>query len=189
MDEKVRLLLIDIIKLLNKHGPDSFLSLSKTISDGLFLSNLELILTEIAKSDKDFSIVGKRQQTTKYNIRKQLLELTQKQPEKGQILVDFYNGLTDKKYLRNLRDIREFADELKLPAVKATSRDRALGPLMRGLMNLQLSELKPALMEIYEVDSENNDRSLAGWSKLILNGPRHPQHDKQYSPSSAPESD
>lgn len=189
MDEKVRLLLIDIIKLLNKHGPDSFLSLSKTISDGLFLSNLEVILTETAKCGKDSSIVGKKQQTTKYNIRKQLQELTQKQPEKGQILVDFYKGLTDKKYLRNLRNIREFADELKLPIVKATSRERALGPLMRDLMNLPVSDLKVIFKEINEVDSENNDRSLAGWSKLILRGPRHPQANKPYSPSNAPESE
>lgn len=189
MDEKTRLLLIDIIELLHKHGSESFLSLSKTISDGRFLSNLELILTETAKCGKGSSIVGKKQQTTKYNIRKQLLELTQKQPEKGQILVDFYNGLNDKKYLQSLRDIREFADELKLPTVKATSRERAVGPLMRDLMNLPVSDLKVVFKEINEFDSKNNDRSLAGWSKLILHGPGHPQNNKQYGPSNAPESE
>ena len=175
MDEKARLLLNDIIKLLHKHGPESFLSLSKTISDVRFLGNLESILTEIADCDKVSRIVGKKQQTSRNNIRKRLQELIQEQPEKGQILVDFYNGLTDKKYLQNLREIREFADELNLPTVKATSRDRALGPLMRDLMNLPVGDLKVVFRQINEVDSENSDRSLAGWSELILHGTRHPQ--------------
>ncbi|MDE2845221.1 MAG: hypothetical protein OXO51_00785 [Gemmatimonadota bacterium] len=189
MDEKARVLLIDIIKLLHKHGPDSFLSLSKTISDVRFLGNLESILTETAKCGEVSSIAGKKQQTTRNNIQKQLKELIQKQPVKGQILVDFYNGLTEKKYLRNLRDIREFADLLNLPKVNATSRDRALGPLMRDLMNLSVGDLKVVFREINEVDSENSDRSLAGWSELILHGTKHPQGNKQYRPSNAPDSD
>ena len=186
MDEKAKFLLTDIIKLLLKHGPESFSNLSKTISDGRFVKELESILAETARSGKVLSSQSKKQQTKK-PIRKQLFELTKKQPEKGQILLGFYDGLNAKRYLQNLRQIREFAIELKLPTIKATSRDRALGPLIRGLMKLSVSDLRVICKEMNEEKNQNDDRSLAGWSKLILHGPGYQQSTGQDSPSNASE--
>ena len=187
MDEKAQSLLTDIVKLLHKHGPEAFSSLSKTVSEGEFLRNLESILAEAAKGGERAGIKNKNSQSKK-SLRRQLLELTKEQPEKGQLLIDFHDGLSAKRYLPKLRDVRNFVVELDLPEIKATSRANAVGPLVRALCELPLEELKSIFTEIRRVEHIGDDRSLAGWSNLILRGPRHLQSTGQEDPSNSSES-
>lgn len=167
MDEKAQLLLADIVKLLRKHGPMAFSCLSEAIERGEFLRHVEVILAEGAKGGEKAGI-KKGTSRVRKSIRGEISELCKKQPEKGQLLIDFYDGLIAKRYLPHLRDLRHFAAEFDLPEITATSRARAVAPLIRELCKIPVRDLEDIFTTISRVEQSSEDRSLAGWSELIL---------------------
>ena len=159
-------LLIDIAKLLKKHGAEAFSNLSIELRSDLFRENLTDLLDTTAKVGiaKDLDRPQNRQPIFS---RKSLSLLSQKEPEKAQLLQIFYDSLNAKSVLPTLKDIQMFAIELGLPDIKANGRKKATPSLMRALMTVPLEDLKKKLLPLMS-NLNYNDRSLEGWSNLII---------------------
>lgn len=172
MNEKAQALLYDIVKLLRKHGPDAFEALFQTITSGEFFRSLERILDETARAGKKARIEREPSRSKKHaarSVRTVLQDLTEQQPEKGRLLIDLYESLVAGRYLPKLRDIRNFAADVGLPPVKATSRAKAIDSLVRDLGDVPAEKLESVLSRAKRVEVAD-DRSLAGWSNVILQG-------------------
>jgi hypothetical protein len=172
MNEKAQALLYDIVKLLRKHGPDAFEVLFQTITSGEFFRNLARILDETARAGKQASVEREPSRSKKHagrSVRAVLQDLAEQQPEKGRLLSDLYDSLAAGRFLPKLRDIRNFATDFGLPPVKATSRAKAIDSLVRDLSDVPAEKLEPVLSRARRVE-ETDDRSLAGWSNIILQG-------------------
>jgi hypothetical protein len=105
------------------------------------------------------------------DFRSSLVTVGKTEPEKSDLLVKFYDGLTAKTVLPTLRDIQAFVSDMGLPPLKATARDKAIVPLTKALLPLSLEVLKARLAEVKSV-SNQDDRSLEGWSNIILDKER-----------------
>lgn len=172
MNDKPELeLLIDIAKLLKKYGPETFEILAERLSNPDFSESLVSILAKTAKANKTLT-TSKTSTSTKRSrrrdFRSSLMELGKTDPEKSELLLKFYTKLIAKSVLPTLRDIRSFASDRSPQSIKAMSRDKAIIPLIKILLPKPLDELKDLLSEITPV-SELDDRSLEGWSNIILN--------------------
>jgi hypothetical protein len=170
MNENAQALLYDIAKLLRKHGPAAFEALHQTITSGEFLRSLERILDETAKVGKQVGIDRKHGRPKGHigrSVRTLLLDLAEQQAEKGRLLIDFYDSLVAGRYLPKLRDIRDFAADAGLPPVKATSRAKAIDLLVHALGDVPMEKLASVLSRAKRVEVID-DRSLAGWSNVIL---------------------
>ena len=167
-------LLRDIAKLLKKYGPDTFERLSEKLSSPDFSERLAALLVTTAKTGRTAQITEphkvERQQTQR-DFRSSLIALEQTDPNRATLLIKFYDGLTGKTYLPTLRDIQAFVSDLGLPPLKATSRDKAIVPLIKVLLPLGLEDLQSRLSAVKPVPT-NDDRSLEGWSNIILDKER-----------------
>lgn len=167
-------LLIDIAKLLKKYGPDTFESLAQNLSSPKFSELLGSILLAAAKATRKVQTKKAGTIETKRgsgSFRSSLIALEKKDHNKAELLVKFYDDLMSKAILPTLRDIQAFASDNGLPAVKATARDKAIVPFIKALLPLHFDELKSRLLKIRPVSSKD-DRSLEGWSNIILDKER-----------------
>ena len=174
MSNKTELeLLIEIAKLLKKYGPDTFEKLAENLSSPEFLERLISILSTTARTarlvKKDTQPSERKQ--TPIDVRSSLVALAKTEPEKSDLLIKFYDGLTAKAFLPTLRDIQSFVSDMGLPSVKATARDKAIVPFVKSFLPLSIEEIKAKLGRIKPVSSAN-DRSLEGWSNIILDKER-----------------
>ena len=103
------------------------------------------------------------------SVKAFLQALTEQQPEKGRLLLDFYDNLVTGRYLPRLQDIRDFTADFGLPPVKAASRAKAIDALVRDLGEVPTENLESVLSRARQLEVAD-DRSLAGWSNIILQG-------------------
>ena len=163
-------LLTDITRLLKKYGVETFEGLAQMLSSPDFSALLSTILSGVARTSRIAGAgpgIKKKREQSRGDFRSSLVALGESEPKKSELLVQFYDGLKAKAYLPTLRDLRGFAADAGLPTLKATTRDNAIGPLVRGLVPLGLSELE-AMLSTMRPASDRTDRSLEGWSNIIL---------------------
>ncbi|MDH5687922.1 MAG: hypothetical protein OEZ48_08685 [Candidatus Bathyarchaeota archaeon] len=160
-------LLVDIAKLLRKYGSEPFESLAELLSSPEMTQRLSHILTQVTKIANTIPETQKRTRTKRRpSIPKSLLTLEGTEPEKYQLLMKFYDDLTAKTVLPSLTDIKEFAAQCGLPEVRAKSRSKAISPLISSLVKSLNEELIAKIQSISRY--QTGDRSLEGWSKIIL---------------------
>ncbi len=175
MSEKKELeLLIDIAKLLKKYGPETFESLAKNLILPDFSERLASVLSRAAKiaesvPSKELKAVKKK--TPKKDFRSSLVELDKTDPEKSGLLLSFYDNMIEKKFLPTLRNIHTFLSDMGFQPPKAKSREKAIVPLVKMLSTLSIDELIECLNDVKAV-SRQDDRSLEGWSNIILDKQR-----------------
>lgn len=163
-------LLIEIAKLLNKYGTETFDSLANYLSLPESSERLVSILSQsarayyIAENEKNQKVVGNLRPR---NFRSSLIELEKTDPEKSALLVEFYDSLIANNLLPTMQSIRAFASDMGLQPIKATSRNKAIIPLVKALMPLPVKKFKKKLDAMKPV-STKNDRSLEGWASIIL---------------------
>ena len=160
-------LLVDLAKLLKKYGPEPFESLAVSISSPEMTQHLSVILTQTAKIGR--SIPKTKRETgpkEKPPVPRSLATLESVEQEKYQLLMSFYSDLIAKKVLPSLRDVKEFAIDCGLPEVRAKSRQKAISPLIGSLVKLPNGQLIAKIQSLKKYDL--GDRSLEGWSDLIL---------------------
>lgn len=170
-------LLVDLAKLLKKYGPEPFESLAESISSPGIAQHLSGILTQVAKTGRTIPKT-RREKGLKQepSIPKSLITLESVEPERYQLLMNFYTNLTAKAVLPSLRDIKEFATDSGLPEVRAKSRQKAISPLISSLVKFPNEELIAKIQSAKRYDT--SDRSLEGWTNIILNKQRR-LHEKQ----------
>jgi hypothetical protein len=174
MSDKPELaLLIEIAKLLKKYGPETFEKLAENLSSAEFSQRLTSVLFTTARTarsaKKDF--LPAEAKLTPRDFRSSLVALGKTESEKSELLIKFYDGLSAKVLLPTLREIQSFASDMGLPSLKATARDKALVPFVKSFLPLSIEEIRTKLARIQPVSSAN-DRSLEGWSNIILDKER-----------------
>ncbi|MEH2086248.1 hypothetical protein [Nostoc sp.] len=100
-----------------------------------------------------------------------LKELEKTDPEKSALLVNLYHSLINRTLLPTLQDIRNFTSDTGLSTIKATSRNKAIIPLVKDLLSLNIEELKTKLDALMPVLPQN-DRSFEAWANIILDKER-----------------
>ena len=172
-------LLIEIAKLFGKYGPETFESLSEKLSTPEFSERLSSVLSVVAKKGRTVrpqETELTEQTRSPKDFRSSLVAAKKTDPEKSELLVNFYDGLTAKTFLPTLRDIQAFVSDTGSPPLKASTRDKAIIPLVKVLLPLPLEELKTRLSVVKSVPSQD-DRSLEGWSNIILDKGRRTKQD------------
>ena len=171
-------LLADVARLLAKYGPEPFEELAGHFRDERFLNDLLVLLETSAhagrRSTRPLGRKRKDQRESK-GLGKLLKQCEAEDPDKARALEKVYESLMSKRLLPTLRQIRDFAKDNGLPPIKATSRDKAIIPLVRGMVSMPFERI----VSVLERDShfeEKGDRTLEGWTNVILSrhgrGPR-----------------
>jgi hypothetical protein len=164
-------LLADIAGLLKKYGPEAFEHLAERLSSPELLERLVSILRTSAKAAGTANI-GKQPRKKKQSsadFRASLMLLEDK--EKAELLVRFYDGLMAKTILPTLRDLQSFVSDAGLSPLKAKIREKAVIQVVKNLRSISLEELQSAISTVRQ-ESFQDDRSLEGWSNIILNKKR-----------------
>ena len=163
-------LLIDIAKLLDKHGVESFERLADSLSSP---ENIQILVDFLRKTSTvgqeiGFERSGKGKQQTPRSAKAELENIKIEDPEKYEVLCSFYGALQSKSVLPTLREIRYFAEDGGLPPVKANAREKAISPLIKSMIPLDISEIN-SLTEPLRFSRSESFNDLAGWSDIILN--------------------
>jgi hypothetical protein len=165
-------LLVEIAKLLKRYGPETFEGLAQGLSTPEFSERLVSVLIMTAKTGrtarpKEREIEVTRRRPNVRDFRSSLVDLGKSEPEKSDLLIRFYDELSAKAVLPTMRDIQGFASDMGLPSLNATARSKAIIPLVKALLPLPLEDLRARLMTVKRVQNQD-DRSLEGWGKIIL---------------------
>ncbi len=167
-DQQDSKLLADLVKLMIKHGPDTFESLSKKLSSPEFTQNLSNTLLNLSKNRGNIQLNKKNVQSkTSMNIPRALIVFKDKDSEKYELLNRFYNKLVMNELLPSLGEIREFVSDLGLKEIKEKSRQKAVNSLINLLAELPNEQIKLKISSLRKYSG--GDRSLQGWSDIILN--------------------
>jgi hypothetical protein len=167
-------LLEDIARLLRKHGPRTFSDLSALLQDPIKIQELTIILETGAsvgrkvRASKTGAPHPQLGQTPFERIDNLISRIRTTDPERARVLSNFYEDLTAKRVLPALREVREFARENRLAGVGAGSREKAIGPLIRGLSSVPSDLLKSIIERAHVVGDRTDDRSLERWAEVIL---------------------
>lgn len=180
-DDKKYDLLLDLAKLIKKYGVGPFNDLSADLSSPFFKNNFSELLFKIAKTAEETgfkeSKPAKRKQVPR-SFRSRLLKIQEEQPEKGKLLLKLFDDLSLKKFLPTLRDIRNFIADNGLQPLNVKSRKNAIIPFVKQLITLETSDIEKIITDIRPF-TESDDRSLGGWSDIILkNKPKNSEEQK-----------
>lgn len=168
--EKKYDLLADIAKLIKKYGADTFFNLAEEVSSSLFKERFAEILLKAGKASEEIGFKKPKKGIvpgSQRSFRSQLLNLKETQPKKAELILSFHDELTAKRSLPTLRDIKNFITDNGLQPLNAKSRKNAIIPLLRQLLKLDDQYIVKITSNI-PIITENDDRSLAGWSDIIL---------------------
>jgi len=164
-------LLRELAELLRRYGPETFEKLATEISSPHFSKMLGSMLSSVAMAGRHAQISRSEQKKSRRKLEggipSILVQLRTTEPEKSTLLARFYDSLSAKAVLPTLREIQEFAADAGLPRLKATAREKAITPLLKGLMSLPVKEMRDRLALLKPVSKED-DRSLEGWTNIIL---------------------
>lgn len=171
-------LLVDIARLLAKHGPEPFEVLAQRLKDGRLLNDLVALLEVSAhagrRSTRPLVARGKDQRESK-GLGELLKQCEAENPDKARALRQLHERLTSRTLLPTLRHIRDFAHDNGLPLITSKSRDKAIIPLVRAMVAMPVERIVSLLERSSELE-EKGGRTLEGWTGVILGkrdrGPR-----------------
>jgi hypothetical protein len=170
IDKRELDLLVDIARLVKKYGPDAFEALAKSVASPEFSDRLSSILTSMSNAYRAQRQNGGHRKQTK-DSRSFLVELSKSDPDRGRPLLEFYDRLAAKSVLPALKELKDFASDVGLTHVTAANRNRAIAELVTEMSRLPAQELQEKLAALKCVPVRD-DRSLEGWSKIILGDAR-----------------
>ncbi len=163
-------LLSDIAQLLIKHGPNSFEGLAQLLREDRFLDDLVALLNASAKAGRRSKrpLGPKQIQAERSRGLNALLKHCESEsPDKARALDHLYKKLVSKTVLPTLRDIRNFTEDNGMPPIIATSRQKAILPLLRSIVSAPPERIT-SLLETALSNEEKGERTLEGWTGLIL---------------------
>ncbi|HML02900.1 MAG TPA: hypothetical protein VK487_05950 [Candidatus Bathyarchaeia archaeon] len=161
IDEKEYDLMLDLAKLLRKHGPQVFESLAGTLSSPEFVEKFTAILMGTAR-------IGRAHVSNRSPLVRELNRLKEVEPKKYEIIKSFMAEFAAGQILPSLKDVNRFVAENGLPEIKATSRSRSISQLVHSLLKLPSEQLGKILAGL--VKGRRSDSSLSEWSEIITKG-------------------
>ncbi|MDO8612368.1 MAG: hypothetical protein Q7R32_06040 [Dehalococcoidia bacterium] len=165
-------LLVELARLLRKYGPEPFESLSASLASPEYSQTLARLLADVARVGRKAGTKARPSGAERRGepTRKFLESIRPTHPEKYDVLSALHEDLADGTVLPSVRDMRQFAEELRLPELRATSRQRAIGQLIRSLSSLSAEEIRHRAQRLPR--SRLGESGLKGWSDIILQGKR-----------------
>jgi hypothetical protein len=160
-------LLADIAKLLKKYGAEVFEQLARILAAPETTARLASILSGVVKEARGLKNGGAGPRTSGSGIRSLLIKLAEAEPSKSSLLLALYDDLKAKRILPTLRDFRAFAISNSLPLIQAAKRANAVECLMDALILLPQERVE-SLTKSLRAGAHQDDRSLAGWTRIIL---------------------
>lgn len=169
-------LLRDLAHLVRKYGPTVFSDLAGFLRNPETVAELVTILEAAETAGRKSRVTASRAapirgKGARGNLQHLLSDLEKDEPEKAQVLSGLYESLAAKRALLTLRELRSFARDYGLKAVSATSRDKAISPLLRDLAARPIEDIRSILGHISTVDTAG-DRTLEAWTDVILSKQR-----------------
>ena len=177
MTESRQLVLLkDLAQLIKKHGPTTFADLAAFLRNPQGIDQLVRILEDASAAGAKACISQPRSQRAAsadndQSIQRFISVLEKESPEKGKIISNLYVPLQSKRALGSLRELRSFATDNGLRPVAAKSREKAIGPFLRDLASRPIDDMRSIVQRI-RVFENISDRSLEGWTDVILNKQR-----------------
>ncbi len=162
-------LLEEIARLLTKYGPETFAALAKELSSPAFSEQLATVLAAVAEAGRQ----AQSQQTHRpeapsgaAKLRSLLIDLEKSEPEKARLLLGFHDDLMGKRLLPAVRDLQVFTVGIDPASPPPTGRKKLVESLIRQLLPMPAEKVRAIIASVQLMSPE--DRSLAGWTKLIL---------------------
>jgi len=152
-------LMVDLAKLLKKHGPERFELLATMISSPEFIEKFSGILRTSAR------VYRAKASPTRTSLAAEVLRLRDLDSRKYELLVSFENKLRTGRILPTLKQMRGFAVTNGLPEIQARSRSSGIQPLIRSMLPLSTEQL--AAVVSHAVESSVSRGGLNDWSELI----------------------
>lgn len=165
LSERELALLIDLSRLLKKHGSDVFDSLAATLADPEFSGRLSMILDTVSTNAPRRQATGRPRPRRSASDRISI-QLRNADAEHTALLRPIVDSLIAGESLPRLKDVAEFALTVGLPAPRGKARADAVVDVVRALVAMPTDELEkvlPALM----VSTDRGERSLEGWNRII----------------------
>ena len=172
-------LLADITQLA-KYGPESFEALTVSLSNGEVTKTIITVLREISSSLKATqsiveprsSIVTEPQtQAPKASktVRSDIEAIKEKDSERGTLLLRLFDGLQNKIFLPELRDIRIFAEDNGLTPITAKTRKMAINPFVKAFFTMPINKIESflKLLEDKANIKSDLDSDLEKWDAII----------------------
>jgi hypothetical protein len=165
LSEKEIALLLDIIRLLKKHGPEAFESLATYLSTSDWSDDASAILQAVAAIQPHQSVTeeSKRSRSISERITAQLRNVD---PARRALLEPVVGRLARGEALPRLKDVAEFALTAGLPIPNAKSRGDAVISLLRTLKAMPVDELEKIVPDL-QGQASKGTRSLKGWNRII----------------------
>lgn len=165
-------LLRDLSHLVKKYGPTVFSDLVSFLRDPEAVAELVTILEAGETAARKTRITKSRvapggAKGGKESVQNLLLKLEKEQPEKAQVISGFHQALTAKRSLPTMRGLRSFALDNGLKGASGTSREKAIGPLLRDLAARPLDDIR-SILESIRMEDTAGDRTLERWTDVIL---------------------
>jgi len=174
MSDEARLnLLSDLVRLLKKHGPDAFSDLSRHLQDGAAIRDLTSVLDGVAEAGRLAGVrpKGKQANRKQDSIDEAIENWRRTKPDIGERLAALAADLRARVVLTSTRDIVGFVQDNGLGPVTASSRNKGVAMLLERIMDLEPEELVKVL-DSRALRQRDTDRSLEGWSKIIMDKER-----------------
>lgn len=163
--ERELALLLDLTRLLKKHGPQAFKSLAASLADPEWSTRLSEILGAVAATAPQQSAArgSIRGRSASERVSAQLRNAA---PARLALLTPMVDKLVAGEALPRLKDVTEFAMTVGLPAPRAKSRGDAIVDVVRALVAMPTDEFEKLFPEM-EAWTGRGQRSLGGWSRII----------------------
>ena len=170
-DSKIFELLGEIDKLLKRYGKETFFELATILRDPNLSNKIADSIENIANMPTKKKSTRKRLSAEEERIkfRESLVDLGKSEPEKSKILLALFDSLNNKTILPSLRELIDYISDHGLPIPKSKSRGKVIISFIKNCKNLSLNDLQFFNLQTDQRQvSENADRSLEGWGKVIL---------------------
>jgi hypothetical protein len=159
-------LLVDLVKLLKKHGPETFRVLAAALRDPDQLANLSETLDVLSQQSSRFGVTARKGTPQRTGLRKQLDTLAETAPDKAALLRRLLEQLMAADGIP-LPELRTYARQAGLPQLKSGDRARVAQAFVTALIDLDTSQIQKHIEQLATTPQES-DRDLAGWSRIIL---------------------
>ena len=157
----------EVLKLLQKHGADTFRELARMLADPELIDSLALVLSgapTVAQSleAKTFDNRKASQPSSKPGVAF-LRSLERDDPNKAVFLAKVRDDILDGKVFRDIHDARQFAEQQGISLGSAKSRKAIITPVIKCLAEHSIEDARDLL-----VPYDPSDRSLQRFAAVIM---------------------
>lgn len=163
-------LLIELKKLINKYGDDTFTNLINHLRDESFLANIEML----SKKIQSIKMPQKRKKIkTNYSkkIDDLLRDIEKNNKEQSILLKNFLIKLNKKEYFKTIKELSKYLANSGIYQKNIKTWEHGKFILLSHFSKQGTSQIKENINEI-EKTVDTNDRSLEGWSNIIFDEPQ-----------------